>query len=121
LNEALALARRANVALEFEPEILEFLADCHLRAGHPAEAARLAQECIALSRARGTRLAECRALITLSKARTAESLPHSAVQEVRDMLARASSLIAETGAAIYGNDLRGAHDQLAQSTAGISS
>ena len=117
LNAALSLARQANVALEFEPEILECLADSHMRSGNPVDAARVAQECIELARARGTRLAECRALITLCKARTAANASRATIEEAHDMLARAASLIEETGVAIYNDELRGAHEQLGRASA----
>ena len=63
-REALALIRSANTAIEYETEVLAGLADCYFRLGDFARSKSMAQDAVTLSRERGTRLPECRALIT---------------------------------------------------------
>jgi class 3 adenylate cyclase len=95
--QALDIVRRASVAMEFEPEILEHLADACWRAGDAAGAIRNAVEAIDVARVRGARVAECRALITLGKAQVMAD--GASRREALAHLALAESLIRETGAA----------------------
>jgi adenylate cyclase len=110
--EALDIVRRASVAMEFEPEILEHLADSCLRAGDAAGAIRYAVEAIDVARARGARVAECRALITLGKAQVMADGEAASLREALAHLALAESLIRETGAASCTAALRTARELL---------
>lgn len=98
-EQGLALARRAIVAMELEAEIVESLASCLLHRGDVSKAIILAEEALELARARGNRLIECRALITLGKAVLGGSI--ASAGEVDGLFARAEALIGETGARIY--------------------
>jgi adenylate cyclase len=112
LGEALALIRSAKVATEFETEILAGMAECYRKLGAAKEAESTACEAIVMARYRSTRLAECRALITLG----ATLLVHGdepARDRADDALAQASQLIAITGARIYQEALD--HARLGQS------
>ncbi|MBC7377338.1 MAG: AAA family ATPase [Burkholderiaceae bacterium] len=97
--EALNIVRRASVAMEFEPEILEHLADACWRAGDAAGAVKYAVESIDVARARGARVAECKALITLGKSQVMAHGRASSLDDALAHLALAESLIRETGAA----------------------
>lgn len=94
-ERALALIRDTGAAREFETEVLAGTAECHLALGQ-YEAARLyATQGIELSRARATRAAECRALIT----RGATALAVSTIPADAEIdFANAERLIRETGA-----------------------
>jgi class 3 adenylate cyclase/tetratricopeptide (TPR) repeat protein len=63
LTLALSLLRTQRVAIEFEPEILAALAECELRTGEMEAARGRASNAVRFARARGARIAECRALI----------------------------------------------------------
>jgi tetratricopeptide (TPR) repeat protein len=63
LASALSLLRSRGVAIEFEPEILAALAECELRNGEFEAARGHVRNAIRVARARGARIAECRALI----------------------------------------------------------
>ena len=60
---ALKVVRETGAAREYEPELLASLAECELQLGDAVRAHAHATEAITLSRARTTRIAECRALI----------------------------------------------------------
>lgn len=98
--QALAQVRTANVAMEFETEILASLAECHRNLGHLDEAAAMAQEAIDISRQRSTRLPECRALITLASA-TLETHGLAHAGHAETLFAEAEALVRVTGASIY--------------------
>ncbi|CAN5564441.1 adenylate/guanylate cyclase domain-containing protein [soil metagenome] len=110
--EALDIVRRASVAMEFEPEILEHLADACWHAGDADSAIRYAVEAIDVARVRGARVAECRALITLGKAQVRADGEAASVREAMAHLALAQSLIRETGAASCNAALRTATELL---------
>jgi adenylate cyclase len=99
-SEAIGLVRSANVGAEYETEILASLAECHRRNGEFALAQAVAKEAIEISRQRSTRLAECRALITLG-ASMIDDPGAKGLDQAVELFARAESLIRETGAAIY--------------------
>jgi adenylate cyclase len=105
LTSALSLLRAKRVATEFEPEILAALAECELRSGELDAARGHVAEAIRLSRARGARIAECRALIIHG---LAHGVDGSGMHE--DSFVRAERLIAETGAVSYHAPLRRARE-----------
>jgi class 3 adenylate cyclase/tetratricopeptide (TPR) repeat protein len=96
LEKALDLARQVYAGLNYEPEILAYLAEVHLRDGQIDKAILTGKEAIRVSSRRGARLTECRAAIALGRA-----LQGSGVAEAEDHIARARDLIEETGAAAY--------------------
>ncbi len=96
LTTALSLVRANRVAGEFEPEIVAALAECELRSGDVDAARSHAVEAIRLSRARGARIAECRALIIQG---LAFGVDGSELHQ--DSFERAEQLIEETGAIAY--------------------
>ncbi len=99
-SEALALVRSANVAMEFETEILASLAECYRGLGSFEQALDAASEAIAISRQRSTRLPECRALITLASA-TLDTHGLARVADAQALFAEAEALVQRTGASIY--------------------
>jgi len=97
-REALAVARRAQSGLEFEPQLLADLADVLARAGQAKDAAEIAKEAIARAHQRTHRLAECHAAMVRATALVA--FPGGAVcSESRELLAHAERLLQVTGAA----------------------
>ena len=88
---ALALVRKSGAAREYETELLACIADSRLRLGEARDAHAAASEAIELSRQRGTRVAECRALIVRGEAALSA---HEAHEDLR----KAEALIAVTGA-----------------------
>ena len=96
LDKALDLARQVYAGLNYEPEILAYLAEVHLRDGQIDKAIGRATEAIQVSANRGARLTECRAVIALSRAFEQSGAPDAHVH-----LARANELIEETGASAY--------------------
>jgi len=100
LEKANALVRQVFAGLVFEPEILAYLAEVHLRSGQAEEAARLAEDAIAVAVKRGARLAECRATITLAVAVDATQ-SHKPGMRSHQLMDRARQLIEETGALAY--------------------
>lgn len=96
LEKALDLARQVYAGLNFEPEILAYLAEVHLRGGQVEKATSRASEAIKVSSRRGARLTECRATIALGRA-----LEHSAAKDANVYIERAHALIEETGASAY--------------------
>ncbi len=105
LEKANSLAREIFAGFEYEPEVLAFLAEIQLRSGQPAESRRLAEQAIAVARARGARLAECRATIALARAHEQSG----ALPDAHQFFARAHVLIEETGAAAYRDLLQREH------------
>lgn len=96
---ALALARASGAAREFETEVLAGLAECRLQMGHHLQAMADANEAIELACVRGTRIAECRALITRGVAALAVHGASAAAAADADFT-RADALIGVTGAAV---------------------
>jgi len=99
-GESLSFARAAKAAMEYEPEILASIAECHAHLGQSAAALEAAQETIALARMRSARLPECRAAITTAAALIADG-SGTRRHEAATWLARAEDLIRVTGAKIY--------------------
>jgi class 3 adenylate cyclase/tetratricopeptide (TPR) repeat protein len=106
LETAIRLATESYAGLEYEGEMLAFLAEVHLRSNRPTAAFRMAEKALAVSRERGARLAECRATIVLARALT-EGLLNLPGYQSGELLVRARSLIEETGAMAYDSLLSG--------------
>lgn len=100
LGEALALVRNANVAKEFETEILASLAESHRRAGNPELALALSKDAVRLSRERSNRLPECRGLITWGSVLAADPRL-GRPGEAESLLGEARTLVRTTGARSY--------------------
>ncbi len=96
LDKALDLARQVYAGLNYEPEILAYLAEVHLRDGQIDRAIRRAKEAIQVSSSRGARLTECRAAIALGRA-----LEQSGAADAHVHITRAHALVEETGASAY--------------------
>src|SRR5579871_280073 len=96
----LEFLRKTKAAMEYEPEILTSLADCHYQNNEVGRAIDIAKEAIRSAQHRSARLPECRASITCAEALIAER-GASAVDEARALLGRAEELIRITGACIY--------------------
>lgn len=97
LKTALEFARQRRAALDYETDIMAWLADVYCRSGNLAEAIALARAAIAMARVRAARLAETRALVTL-----AASLPREGEGEAQQLLRDAEAMIVKTGAKAYG-------------------
>jgi hypothetical protein len=100
LESAIRLATEAYAGLEYESEMLAFLAEIHLRSNSPTAAFRVAERGIAVAKDRHARLAECRAAIILAAVLGEGRLSHPD-HRAGDLLARARHLIEETGAMPY--------------------
>lgn len=99
-GEGLAFARQAKAALEYEPEMLASLADCHYQAGDFALAASVAREAIDSAGRRSARLPECRACITGAAALVAGG-DAARAEQAAELLRRAEALIRLSGASVY--------------------
>ena len=86
--------------MEYQSEMLAFLAEIHLRSNSPTAAFRVAERGMAVARDRHARLAECRSTIILALVLGEGQLSHPDYQ-ASDLLARARRLIEETGALPY--------------------
>jgi class 3 adenylate cyclase/tetratricopeptide (TPR) repeat protein len=102
LEKALDLARQVYAGLNYEPEILAYLAEVHLRDGQIEKAILRGKEAVRVSSDRGARLTECRAAIALGQA-----FERSGASDAQIHIARAHALIEETGAAAYRALMRG--------------
>lgn len=100
LESAIRLATEAYAGMEYQSEMLAFLAEIHLRSNSPTAAFRVAERGIAVARERHARLAECRSTIILALVLAEGKLSHPDYQ-ASDLLARARRLIEETGALPY--------------------
>ncbi len=100
LESAIRLATEAFAGMEYQSEMLAFLAEIHLRSNSPTAAFRVAERAMAVARDRRARLAECRAAIVLAKVLGEGEFSHSEFR-TGDLLALASRLIEETGALPY--------------------
>jgi adenylate cyclase len=100
LESAIRLAREAFVGLEYESDMLAFLAEIHLRSNSLAAAFGAAEQGIAVARERRARLAECRSTLVLAQVVDADSARYPQYQ-LSELLARARQLIEETGARPY--------------------
>ncbi|HEY8050172.1 MAG TPA: hypothetical protein VIE63_13435, partial [Ramlibacter sp.] len=92
---ALKIVRETGAAREFEPELLASVAEAKLRLEEWEAALSYASEAIGLSRARTTRIAECRGFIARGEAAAALGL------DPKPDFAQAEALVAVTGASIY--------------------
>lgn len=100
LESAIRLAREAFAGLEYESDMLAFLAEIHLKSNNLAAALSAAEQGIAVARERRARLAECRSTLVLAHVVNSDSLRYPQYQ-LTEMLARARLLIEETGASPY--------------------
>ena len=110
-GESLNFARNARAAIEYEPEILASISDCHLQLGDANAAAASAEEAIGLAQARSSRLPECRASITYGAALLALGGKWAA-RDAEIWFRRAEDLIGITGAKTYEPLLARERDQL---------
>jgi adenylate cyclase len=94
-SSALKLVRESGAAREFEPELLASLAESKLHLQEWESAHAIAAEAVQLSRARTTRVAECRALIARGEAAAALGL------DPKLDFAEADALVALTGALVF--------------------
>lgn len=118
-SEALALVRNANVAREYETEILASLAECQRCIGNYDRALAFAGEGIEISRQRSARLTECRTLITFGAA-LIDAHGSARVAEAESMFSNAEKLIDVTGARIYESALRVERKRLQPTTGSAS-
>jgi hypothetical protein len=100
LESAIRLATEAFAGLEYESEMLAFLAEIHLRSNSPTAAIRVADRGMAVARERHARLAECRSAIILASSLDVGKLNHPD-HTVADLRSLARRLIDETGAQPY--------------------
>jgi tetratricopeptide (TPR) repeat protein len=100
LESAIRLAREAFVGLEYESDMLAYLAEIHLKGNSLAAAVGAAEQGIAVARERRARLAECRSTLVLAQAVNADRSRYPQYQ-LSELLARARQLIEETGARSY--------------------
>ena len=100
LEFAILLAREAFAGLEYESDMLAFLAEIHLKSNGLTAAFGAAEQGIAVARERRARLAECRSTLVLAQIVNADSLRYPQYQ-LNDLLARGRQLIEETGARPY--------------------
>jgi tetratricopeptide (TPR) repeat protein len=104
VDDALKLVRSSGAAREYETEVLAAMAECRLKMGDFAQAREHAHEAVAMARARSTRVAECRALISRGQAVLALGEPDARTQAEEDF-ARAEELIRLTGAIVCARQL----------------
>lgn len=100
LDSAIRLAREAFAGLEYESDMLAFLAEIHLKSNNLAAAFCAAEQGIAVATDRRARLAECRSILVLAQVVNADSLRYPQYQPSK-LIARARHLIEETGAQPY--------------------
>jgi adenylate cyclase len=112
LESAIRLATGAYAGLEYESEMLAFLAEVHLRSNSPVAALSVAEKGLLVAVKRRSRLAECRAAIVLAHALEAGQA-HHAHYEAGELFARARQLIEETGTTGYAALLPAAHARAA--------
>ena len=102
--EGLRRLRHARVAMEFEPELLAYLSEISLRHGAPDAAIAAGREAMAIAGQRHTRLADCRARITVARALLASG-PRPGREKLQAdaaaLLDTAADLIRVTGIRIY--------------------
>jgi class 3 adenylate cyclase len=97
-KNGLDFLRSAKAAVDYEPDMLASLAECHARAGHYGEANAVAKLAIEVARARTSRLAECRALIVAGSSLLGRHGGERA-EEAQQLFERAEALVCRTGAA----------------------
>jgi adenylate cyclase len=116
-TEGLGRLRETRVAMEFEPEMLAYLAEALVRYGAYDLAVETGREAIAVARQRNIRLAECRACMSLATALVASRGP-DALDESTALLDDADALIHLTGIRIYDRLFRESRRQLAMQATG---
>jgi tetratricopeptide (TPR) repeat protein len=100
LEPSLGIARDAKANLLEEASVLALLAEAHLGAGDAGRARLLADEAVTAARRRGTRMYECQA--QLARAAVLVQLEGAGgARAVARALARAGTLVRETGARAY--------------------
>jgi class 3 adenylate cyclase/tetratricopeptide (TPR) repeat protein len=99
-TDGLEFLRSTKAAMEYEPEILASLADCHYQHMEPERAVATAQEAIEIAQRRNARLPECRASITCGAALIAE-YGAARIQQAEALFRRADDLIRISGVRIY--------------------
>jgi adenylate cyclase len=99
-TESLEFIRRTRAAMEYEPEILASLSDCHYQAGEYERAVVTANEAVEIARQRSARLPECRASMTCGAALLAKH-GTGRLNEAEALFSRAEELIRLSGARIY--------------------
>ncbi len=102
---ALQVITQTQVAVEFETEIRVGLAESHLRLGDFEKTLQAAEQALELSRQRNNRLTECKALLVCGEALKRSGNAASAGR-ADDCFRQAHQLIAQTGAAIFENELQ---------------
>lgn len=100
LEATIRLAREAYAGLEYESEMLAFLAELYLNSNSPAAAVNAAERSLVVAVERRARLAECRSLIILGRALMAGQIRHP-LHDAEMLFSRAQRLIDETGAKAY--------------------
>ena len=100
LEDTLSFARQARVGLEYEPDILAYLAEIQRLSGRHGEAAGVARTALATATMRRARLAECRASITLAVLLSADPGDGKGA-EGQGWQVHAEQLVGSTGAAGY--------------------
>lgn len=100
LIEGIEFAKSAKAALEFEPEMMATLADCHYQMEDFEKAETIAQQAIEVAQQRGARLAVCRAsVISASVIHAAHGVKRQT--EAIERLTCAEDLIRYTGAEVF--------------------
>ena len=99
LESAIRLAREAFAGLEYESDMLAFLAEIHLKSNGLTAAFGAAEQGIAVARERRARLAECRSTLVLAQMVNADSLRYPQYH-LNDLLARARHSSRRPGAAL---------------------
>jgi tetratricopeptide (TPR) repeat protein len=104
LTEGVRFVQSAKAALEFEPEMMASLADCHYQLGDFDQAISVAQQTIDLAQRRSARLAECRASVICASALLAA---YDGGRRAEAVLGfdRAEELIQITGASVFSERL----------------
>jgi class 3 adenylate cyclase/tetratricopeptide (TPR) repeat protein len=104
-EQALAIVRERRTGLHWEPRILAQLAEARLGLGDLEEARASAEDAVRRVRDLGTKVTECRALLTFGRVllRTEGA---SARSRVEAALGRALALVTETGAGLYEPQIR---------------
>lgn len=106
LEDTLALGRETRAGLEHEPDLVASLAEVHLRNGDLDAAKTTARSAIAIAKERRSRLAECRATITLAAASSSRGVG----ADVGGLLHHAGALIEETGALAFQRSLEAVNE-----------
>jgi tetratricopeptide (TPR) repeat protein len=98
LERGLAIVREAHSGAFYETEILERLAEAYAGRGEMEHARQTAEEAISLARQRRMSYREASAHLAMARVLSRADAPSAAIEE---HLARASTLVEETGARIF--------------------